>query len=58
MIYLIITILIVGVFLYFVNQARVPLPQWVKWLINAICVIGLLLYAANVLFGYTFPGAR
>lgn len=58
MIALIITLIIVGAFLYFINYGPVPLPVWVKWLINAICCIGLLLYAANVLFGYQFPGAR
>lgn len=57
MIFLIITLVIVGVGLYFLNRAPF-LPVWVKWLINAIAVIGLLLYAASVLFGYHFPGAR
>lgn len=57
MIALIITLIIVGVALYFLSRAPF-LPQWIKWLIYAIAVIGLLLYAANVLFGYHFPGAR
>lgn len=58
MIGLIITLVIVGVALYFLNRGPVPLPPWIRWLINAIACIGLLLYAANVLFGYRFPGAR
>lgn len=56
--FLIITIIIVGVFLYWFNSASVPVVAWVKWMVNAIICIALLLYAANVLFGYKFPGMR
>ncbi len=58
MLFLIITILIVGVGLYFLNQPEAKVAAWAKWLINVIAVIGLLLYAANVLFGYHFPGMK
>jgi len=58
MLALIITILIVGVFLYFINSGPVPVPGWIKWLLNAIICIALLLYVAYVLFGYRFPGVR
>ena len=58
MLFLIITLVIVGACLYFLNQPTVPLVSWVKWLINAIVCIAMLIYAANVLFGYHFPGTR
>ncbi len=58
MLYLFITIFVVGVVVYFLNRPEVPIVGWAKWLINALAVVGLVLYAANVLFGYHFPGLR
>lgn len=53
--FLIITLLIVGAVVWFVNKAP-AVADWVKWLINGIAFIGCIVYAANVIFGYSFPG--
>lgn len=56
MISILVFLVIVGILLYLVN-AILPMPQWVKQVINALAILFIFLYVLDVL-GLYHTGVR